>query len=166
MLEKYGIIYVPIFKGEFMARKPIPRYCPVCEKQFFLVRGRTKAHSCSDCYHLYRPLYNLVHAAKYRAIKSGVKFDLDIHWAIRQPRVCPKTNLPMSYADNGANYGTRNPLAASIDKIDSKGGYTQDNCQIVSWWYNVSKQDFKEDKIIDLCRAVVNTFDMKAAQNA
>ena len=46
-----------------------------------------------------------------------------------------------------------------------KKGYIKDNCQIVCWWYNVSKQDFKEERIIDLCRAVVNTFDMKAAQD-
>ncbi len=148
-----------------MRRNPTSKYCPVCHEQFFLVRGRSKANSCSECYGLYRPLYTLIHCAKYRAKKNNSEFNLDIHWAIEQPRICPKTNLPLSYSDNGNNYGVRNPLAASIDKIDSKKGYTKDNCQIVCWWYNVSKQDFKEERIIDLCRAVVNTFDTKAAQD-
>lgn len=142
-----------------------PRLCPICCNEFQLINGRTRAVACIPCYKEFRSLYSLIHAAKYRANKNGLEFNLTINWAISQSKVCPKTGFQMSYSDNGNNFSSRNPLAASIDKIDASKGYTQDNCQIVCWWYNVTKQDFPEDQVIKLCQAVVDTFAMKAAQN-
>jgi hypothetical protein len=143
-----------------------PKQCPVCSKEFFLVKGRTKASACIDCYKQYRSLYNLLAAAKFRSTKKNLEYDLDINWAIKQSKICPKTGFPLSYLDNGKDFSIRSPYAASIDKVDPSQGYTKSNCQIVCWWYNVSKQTFTDKQVEKLCRAVVNTLDIVNARGA
>jgi hypothetical protein len=53
-------------------------------------------------------------------------------------------------------------MSPSIDKIDPAKGYTIDNCQVVSWWYNVTKQRFTDKEVLELCKAVVNQCGYKA----
>lgn len=43
-----------------------------------------------------------------------------------------------------------NPLKPTLDRIDSKKGYTMDNTQLVCWWYNVMKQDWSNETVIFL----------------
>ncbi len=147
-----------------LATKP-KYYCPICSNQFFKIKGRTKATSCTDCYSKYRSLYSLLSSAKYRAQEKDLEFNLDITWAIAQPSKCPHTGIELTYTNNGKNYANRVPSTASIDKINPLGGYTKDNCEIVCWWYNCAKQQFTTEQVYNLCKAVVDTSDTLHAQS-
>jgi hypothetical protein len=48
-----------------------------------------------------------------------------------------------------------NPLAPSLDKIDPKGGYTDENIQVVCWQYNVMKHQLSDSELLSFCEAVV-----------
>lgn len=150
-----------------MPRKPIgPKQCPVCSEEFYLVKGRTKANSCSTCYTKYRSLYSLLSSAKSRAKKKNLEYDLDIVWALNQPTVCPHTGMPMTYTNNGKTYAERLPTTASIDRVDPTKGYIKNNCQIISWWFNAAKQRFSLSQVVQLCQQVVNTYTTHNAQDA
>jgi hypothetical protein len=43
----------------------------------------------------------------------------------------------------------------SPDRIDSNIGYTPTNCQMVCWIYNQAKNNFGDETLYELCRAVV-----------
>jgi hypothetical protein len=48
-----------------------------------------------------------------------------------------------------------NTSTASLDRIDSKVGYTKNNVQWVHKDVNNAKQDFEEDYFFNMCREVV-----------
>jgi hypothetical protein len=47
-----------------------------------------------------------------------------------------------------------NPNKLSIDRIDSKRGYTQDNIQLVCCWVNLMKLDVSIDVFKERCRLI------------
>lgn len=57
---------------------------------------------------------------------------------------CQATGMKFDFGRPKTGQHT-NPLAPSIDRIDSKGGYTIDNIQIVTWAYNRAKCDTDEE---------------------
>lgn len=111
---------------------------------------------CPDCYPVYRQAYNLTHTVRHRANKKNLEFDLSVGWLYdKLKKPCPKTGLDFVIGES-TNFSNRHPMTPSVDKIDPSKGYTEDNCQVVCWWYNVSKQRFTDDEVLELCRAVVN----------
>ena len=147
------------------ARRKPPKECPCCKGEYRYIQGRSKAQACVECYTKYRSLYSLLQSSKYRANKKGIAFDLDLEWILEQGNTCKKTGVVLSFTNNGIDYASRGPYTASIDKIDPNKGYTKDNCQLVSWWYNVSKQQFTEEQVYQLCKQLVDTHTMNAVQN-
>lgn len=134
------------------------KVCPVCNTIHTGYSNGRKSNVCSTCYPKYRQAYNLLHAAEYRAKKKNLEFSLTIEWLLERFTSCPKTGMPFTYLDNGNNYRNRKVSTPSIDKIDPSKGYTQENCQVVCWWYNVSKQQFTEQEVYNLCKAVVISY--------
>lgn len=52
------------------------------------------------------------------------------------------------------SFGYKSETTASIDRIDSSGGYTLGNVQWVHKDVNRMKTDFPEDRFLQICRAV------------
>ena len=94
--------------------------------------------------------------AKARSKTDRLEFDLELE-DIFIPEKCPYFGTPFVMGDK--------QLAASLDRIDSSKGYTKDNCEIVSWWYNCAKQTYSNDEVLFFCKLVVSTYDMNHAQN-
>lgn len=52
-------------------------------------------------------------------------------------------------------YGRKkNAFAPSIDRIDPRFGYTNQNTRIVIWWYNMAKAELSDREMIFLCGKV------------
>lgn len=81
---------------------------------------------------------------KARAKKKGIPFDLPSEFLdeIGLPISCPLLNTPIDY-----NSVKRNDNSPSIDRIDSNGGYTMDNIEIISWRANRIKNDGTKDEL-------------------
>jgi len=141
------------------------KVCPFCGIVHTGYKTNRKSNVCVTCYPKYRQAYNLLQAASYRAKKNGLAFDLTIEWLMDRMDTCNKTGITFTLLDNGSNYATRRATTPSIDKIDPYKGYTQDNCQVVCWWYNITKQQYTDEEVLSLCKTLVTFSDMSNAHS-
>ncbi len=119
-------------------------------------RDRTqenKKHREAYATDFYYRLYFLISGAQRRAGKANLAFDLDKDWIKKQLPICAKTKIHFDLSQTKAGC---NPFAPSVDRIDSKKGYTKENTQIVCWAYNAGKNGFDEDIYVKFCRAVAD----------
>lgn len=83
---------------------------------------------------------SLLRGVRYRCKKFGLVYDLNedaIADAIVDT-VCPYTMQSFVLSKG------RHPFAPSIDRIDGTKGYTSDNIQVVSFWWNIAKNVWPE----------------------
>ena len=89
----------------------------------------------------------VIKGAEQRAKERGFGFDINLDWimaqALRQEFRCSMTRIPF-YFDSDTDSKT-NPYAPSIDRIDSKIGYTRDNVRIVIYAVNIMLCDWGDD---------------------
>lgn len=76
---------------------------------------------------------------------------------LKQEKKCNLTGLPLSFS---SGY-TKNNGTASLDRINSKLGYTRDNVQWIHKYVNQMKMDLDEKTFVELCRKIVETHDLK-----
>lgn len=84
----------------------------------------------------------MLRTSRTRARTKGWDFDLDVAWVLErlsQGR-CEATGLELSLTGHSSAF--RHPLSPSVDRIDSSGGYTKSNCQIVATIHNLSKGEW------------------------
>jgi hypothetical protein len=78
--------------------------------------------------------YSMWASAKRRAAKSGLEFSITVEDIIF-PDICPLLNLKLSYEDFGIRYNS-----PSLDRKDSKKGYTKENIWVISSRANLLKK--------------------------
>lgn len=91
-----------------------------------------------------------------RAARTGREFDLSREWiAERLARgVCEVTGIPLELSKPpGSRF---HPWAPSVDRIDCKKGYTQDNCRVVCWIYNMAKSEWCDDVVVTFALALAD----------
>ena len=91
----------------------------------------------------------LITWVRARAGAKGLAFDLSREWAEAklQAGTCEVT---VRAFDFGLHQGARfNPWGPSIDRIDSSKGYTQDNCRMVLWIYNMAKAEWVDSVVME-----------------
>ena len=69
----------------------------------------------------------------------------------KQNKMCALTGLPIMFG----RCDMKQETTASVDRIDSKLGYTIDNIQLVHKDINIMKNSFSVDYFVNLCRMVV-----------
>lgn len=90
----------------------------------------------------------LMGSIRKRSKQKGQKFDITLDWLEERiaPGVCQVTGLPFDFSSG------RSPYSPSIDKIDPKGAYTQDNAQVVVWMYNAAKGHWGHEDVMKMVR--------------
>ena len=63
------------------------------------------------------------------------------------PDHCPIFNIPLNYEGTGREGFSRGDNSPSIDRIDSRKGYTKDNIHIISWRANRIKNDSTPEEL-------------------
>lgn len=74
--------------------------------------------------------------------------DIDLEFLLAFDDVCHITRRPFEYVNKYSTFS--NPLAPSIDRIDSSRGYYKDNVQIIFNCINKMKNDLPNDDFINL----------------
>ena len=100
------------------------------------------------------------HTLKKGAEQRGLDFEISQDWLYNKILLgrCEKTGIPFvldadEHEDSVTSKGqVRNPWAPSIDRIDSTKGYTEENCVIVCYVYNMAKGAFDESVVEQFCR--------------
>lgn len=127
-----------------------------CQHKGKLEQGN-KSKRWRGCGELSSQYFNSI---KPRAEKLGIIFDLTIEEAWtqfeKQSRKCALTNLPLEFS--GLRQRRRGQeQTASLDRIDSSKGYTQDNIQWVHKDVNLMKNHFNQDYFVKMCQLIVST---------
>jgi len=108
-------------------------------------------------------LDNKLMGLKKRAKRKKIKFNLDKEW-LKEKETIEKCEA------TGIKFDTTmepyvNPFYPTIDRIDSKKGYTKDNCQIVCNMFNVAKGEFDESVFEKWARAYALQYENKIGNN-
>lgn len=102
----------------------------------------------------------LVVQTRSRAKKRGMEHDLTYEWVetkLREQKgLCARTGIPLkaSRPDIGGLRRTHKDTA-SLDRVDSNKGYTQDNVEIVSYFYNSAKNKFTGEELEEMCKQIL-----------
>lgn len=95
----------------------------------------------------------MLQSIKSRKRENGkvVKLTLDDieELIINSNGVCAVSGLPLTCE-------RRNPLLASIDRIDSNKGYVKGNVQLVATCVNLAKHTLPQEQFVAMCKAVVD----------
>ena len=134
------------------SRKPLV-LCKSCCSEL----SKRKSGICDPCYPAYRKAENLFAAARWRANSKDLPFDLTIPFILEHLRKpCPKTGKEFNLGKTGSSYSNRDLYCPSVDKINPSLGYTKDNVQIVCWGYNVAKQRFTDEEVIEFWKSTLD----------
>jgi hypothetical protein len=123
-------------------------------------RIRLYSNNKLDEYSKFRKFFSLI---KKRAKDRNFEFNLTLEslkelWD-KQNGKCVYSGLDMDIPENskwetiGDN---KNPIQASVDRIDSSKGYTTDNIQFICMIANLAKSNFDEESFLQYCRAVAD----------
>lgn len=96
----------------------------------------------------------LLKSAGRRSHKFSEIMDVDYNF-IKQRLdlgVCEVTGIHFDFT-SGENH--KNAYSPSIDRIDSKRGYTKDNTRIVIWQYNLMKGELSDEELLLICKLLV-----------
>ena len=98
----------------------------------------------------------LITNARSRAQKAGLDFSISLEWLDQQNlEHCPISKQPFRWrADYAASHEGPDPLAPSIDRIDSSKGYTPDNSWVISHRMNAMKNDSTYRELFVLANAI------------
>lgn len=99
--------------------------------------------------------YALWQAAKVRASKKGLPFELTREWVLERVAAgtCEVTGLPFAPKDRRGR--ERSPFSPSIDRIEASLGYVPSNCRVVLWGYNAAKSLGTHNDVVAIARALV-----------
>lgn len=89
------------------------------------------------------------------------EFDITIEFAwglfLKQDRKCALSGVPIKFITIGRNNKQKlKEQTASLDRIDSSKGYTEDNVQWVHKDVNRMKNVFNQNYFISVCKAIAN----------
>lgn len=87
-------------------------------------------------------------SAELRNIEWNVSFDYLAKLLIDQDFRCALSGVPISAMEVNNN--------ASLDRIDSKLGYIEDNVQWVTSKVNMMKQHYTQEEFLEVCNNVAN----------
>lgn len=91
----------------------------------------------------------------------GVVCDISVPWlealVKKQSGLCHYSGRPLMAATG--------PDCASIDRVDSRKGYTRENVVISRWIVNSMKNSFTVEQFIDECQAVVGHSERNCGQS-
>lgn len=95
--------------------------------------------------------------AKVRGILFALEKDDVLGMFLNQGGHCSLTGLEFDWQTAGyrTKHG-RNPLAPSIDRIDSRGNYALGNIQLIAQVVNIMKNDTPQDHFVAMCRRIAD----------
>lgn len=82
---------------------------------------------------------------------------------LKQDRKCALTGVDIHFARTARDH-SKGMTTASLDRIDSTKGYTEDNVQWVHKDINKLKRDFEENIFVAMCSLVTKTFKNKPVE--
>lgn len=104
-------------------------------------------------------LRSVASGAQQRALKRGIPAEVNLSRRVMklfelQNGRCALTGIAFDLREVGQGRA-RHPFAASLDRVDSSGGYTRDNIRLVCQVVNFALNAYGEDVFYEMARAAV-----------
>ena len=103
-------------------------------------------------------------AAKKRAKRYNREFDLDLEylkelWDFQNGK-CAVTGLDLIIKCffKKQHKIAKSPYQTSLDRIDNSKGYVKGNVRYVCYMFNIARNDFTDQQVLDFCFKVTNGF--------
>ena len=109
-----------------------------------------------------RMMTNSRNSAKQRHIVFDITLE-DILPAVERG-YCELTGIKFDF--NPHPEKNHNPLAPSIDRIDSKKGYTKDNIRIVLWFVNCAVGEGSDEEALPLLKIMIEAIERNVKQKS
>lgn len=159
---EYGLLTAIREAGHDKANKLLWECLCKCGKTVYvrannLASGNTTSCGCTK-FHGYQEIsLGYWNSLKRKANKRKLEFSITIEdgWNLflKQNRKCYLSGLDIKFVRNIDNYELQN---ASLDRIDSNIGYTINNIAWCDKEINQFKQDFTNDKLLEICHKIIN----------
>lgn len=79
----------------------------------------------------------LIRRARERSKRRGhPEPEITKEWVLKQPLVCPYTGTKLIPHSSDNQAGMQCPWSPSLDRVDPKIGYTEENTRLTSWFWN------------------------------
>lgn len=140
----------------FIARRKDAKYCPTaCRKAaqlaYYNHRRKTSIKGTLEA---------VVGGCRSRAKKRGLECNIDNEFILNlfetQKGLCARTKVPLHMSANNTRRNT-NPNTVSIDRIDSRKGYTKDNVELVTTIYNTAKNSWSHEDVLAMSQALLRS---------
>lgn len=134
-------------KGKATVDARMKRYEETGQMKAWREARRTKPESRTS---------EIVAGARHRAVKLNIPCDIkyDDVYGIVAAGECQKTKIKFDLAPHPDH--RVHPFAPSIDRINPKKGYVKGNIQVVVWAYNSARNQWGDDVLLTLARAIVD----------
>lgn len=94
--------------------------------------------------------------------------DLDVVWLTelfrKQEGKCFYTQVPLIWDTYGVGKGNNKFNAMSLDRVDSRGGYTKSNVVLCTWAVNLTKRALSDTEFYALCELVLAVRNARTSQ--
>lgn len=139
------------------------KICPICEASFKVEYANTtfcpscKTVGTSWAYRALNPryrLYKIFNGAKSRSIAKGTEFTISPEFVYNlwddQQGCCALTGVEFDLEKWRGLKGKVSPYAPSLDRIDSTGGYTENNVRLICHQMNIALSVYGLEQFEDL----------------
>lgn len=134
-------------------------WCKACRREAAKLRARKNPgpilRIAEEDRHIMSDIRYRLNVIKSRCKKHGYECDLTDDFLLdkikEQHLKCPYTGLPFEFTRE------KSERAPSLDRINPKKGYTQDNVEWVCWAINRAKGEMTKEDLIAMCYRVVET---------
>jgi hypothetical protein len=121
-----------------------------CQKNKGILNGQWKGHLNTEL------SGSIIYHYKENALKRNILFEVDGEYLwkiyINQNKKCPYTGIDLILKNK--NTGSRTPLNASLDRINSNFGYVEGNVQWVYKPLNKFKGSMSHEEFVNLCTMI------------
>lgn len=133
--------------SEFYEDRRLGRPRHRCKKCHFVQSSANKAKRLGDFGARTREAWT---NARWRANKAGLEFTITKEWVRERAStgVCSVTGVPFELG-RSQKYRT-NPYGISLDRIDPRGGYTEDNTRVVITAFNLMRNEYDDELLYDV----------------
>lgn len=109
----------------------------------------------TDAYRARHPNRRVHIAAKHRAKKRGLAFDIDFEDVVI-PEMCPVLGIPLIFKEGGKGGAPNSP---SLDRIDNSKGYVKGNVQVISHLANSMKSTADKEQLKKFAKWILENYD-------
>lgn len=94
---------------------------------------------------------SLLKSAKRRSYKFDYHCDIDYYFILEklEKGYCEATGIV--FDKNGEGDYSNHPYSPSLDRVDSKKGYTKENVRMVIWQFNLMKGEVSDEYLLSIC---------------